>query len=1311
MLGAELGGYLYFGSNINDTEFNTKLYRVPVNGTQVEMFKDLNAPWPQNFVAAGTHLFFTVSDELWKSDGTKEGTKIVRYNTTAGPLVAMGNEVYFSGTGGLWKSDGTYAGTVAVDPGSGASNVTSITASGGLLYFIANINELWKFDGTTSTELSASLNLSNAPQDLSAFGSSGAAFWGWADSSATVNVWATDGTTITNLISTAPTLSMLDLETANNKIFFAKNTVAGSDPRLYTSDGTLAGTTLLDINPGTATNVTDDLTAAGSLLYFHASTTAAGSEWWALNTNTMLSTMLEITPGSGSTASSRWIAADTGQLFFRADNGTGNGFEPWISNGTVPGTQMVDNLAPGAEDGWSNSNWPVVAQGKFFFDTRIIEANPELWRSDGTAAGTVQVTHNIDYRNAGSDPGDITESGGAGFFCAADEDGRELWRTDGSTAGTLQVHDLNVGNASGCLDDWVVSAGGFIYFYGSDGTNSGLWKSDGTTATAVRSLNTIQQVVTIGSVIYFRGDDGSGFGQELWSSDGSPDGTAMLKDIYTPAGQSSNIQGLSVVNGKLVFSARNVDNGTELWVSNGTGSGTLVLRNIAEDFVGNPPTSSSPNHLTVIGTKLYFSADNQTDGNELWVTDGTSVGTLFVDDIGPGALDGDPREFVALGSYVYFNANENGGRGEELWRTDGTAAGTSIVQDIVTGPDSSYPYALTVAGAFLYFTADDGIVGQELWKTDGTTTSMVKNIKPVGSDGSYPENLYPSGIGNTIYFTAEDADNDVELWISDGTEANTQVLADINPVDSSSPQGFFTLGSQIIFRATTPDSGQELWTFGEADCGDAPDPMLPTLIANAGACHKIEVSVTEPVLGALRDADPDGQPLATADGDDTDGIDDEDGVSFTSAFTIASTGTLEVTLNASGVLNAWIDWQGNGNWSDAADQVIHNLPIDAGTQSFSIPVPSDGVNPGSVNARFRVTSTGISSFDGIYNDGEVEDYQITLVDNLDFGDAPAPYPTLSADNGASHRLVAGIYMGSLIDKEDDGQPTVNADGDDLNNLDDDDGVTFNNVLIPSGSGDIDVVVSVDGYLNGWVDFNQDGDWNDPGENVVGDQWVIAGVNNLIFPIPAAASNGATYARFRFDTDSYGWQPTGPAPEGEVEDYRVLVGGNPPVADAGQDHLDVDLDTESVVLGGSPSASAGTSPYTYQWLISPGSAGTDYYLSSMTVANPIFIGYTEDLYTAALTVIDDNGLQATDDALLDVLAYPAVRNITGLNLGGSGPETFGACEQLVVDLTTILTGSEVTFIAPEVVLGSEFTVQDLAIFKVINQLPAECPLPE
>jgi len=161
-------------------------------------------------------------------------------------------------------------------------------------------------------------------------------------------------------------------------------------------------------------------------------------------------------------------------------------------------------------------------------------------------------------------------------------------------------------------------------------------------------------------------------------------------------------------------------------------------------------------------------------------------------------------------------------------------------------------------------------------------------------------------------------------------------------------------------------------------------------------------------------------------------------------------------------------------------------------------------------------------------------------DLLDFGDCPDPhYPTLLVNNGALHIIDPNVFLGSGIDGESDGQPTLWADGDDINDIPDEDGVSFTSVLFDDCTRDVNVVASCDGKLDAWFDFNADGDWSDPGEQIFASEPLNTGSNILTFSIPSDAAKGDTYARFRFSTVG-GLDPNGPAPDGEVEDYMVSI---------------------------------------------------------------------------------------------------------------------------------------------------------------------------
>jgi len=334
------------------------------------------------------------------------------------------------------------------------------------------------------------------------------------------------------------------------------------------------------------------------------------------------------------------------------------------------------------------------------------------------------------------------------------------------------------------------------------------------------------------------------------------------------------------------------------------------------------------------------------------------------------------------------------------------------------------------------------------------------------------------------------------------------------------------------------------------DFGDAPEGFstgsYPTLLAHDGARHIIVPGIN---LGSKADAEPNGQPSVNATGDDSDMMypsqgDDEDGVVFSGPLVAGSNNSITVTASVAGFLNAWIDFNIDGNWNGSGEQIFNLEPLVAGSNTISFSVPDDAVS-GVSFARFRFQSSSTStSFDGLAEDGEVEDYAIQIQANSttgwDFGDAPDDlYPTTLANNGARHYSDGITFLGSSIDTEPDAISSAIAKGDDLNNLDDEDGIMYQNAMLVGGFVSIEVLASVDGTLNAWIDFNKDNSWADSGEQIFTDRALTAGMNILSYLVPDWALTGETFMRFRFGSQT-GLSFIGPATNGEVEDYMGTI---------------------------------------------------------------------------------------------------------------------------------------------------------------------------
>jgi hypothetical protein len=180
-------------------------------------------------------------------------------------------------------------------------------------------------------------------------------------------------------------------------------------------------------------------------------------------------------------------------------------------------------------------------------------------------------------------------------------------------------------------------------------------------------------------------------------------------------------------------------------------------------------------------------------------------------------------------------------------------------------------------------------------------------------------------------------------------------------------------------------------------------------------------------------------------------------------------------------------------------------------------------------------------------------YTVLLGSAVDWGDAPASFGTLMANNGPNHQIVGGIHLGASNSADPDGQPSAAA------NLDaSDNGVTFGN-LQPGGAANtsnVTVVSSSIGKLDAWFDLNQDGDF-DANEYLIQGRDLVVGSQLINFTIPGGP-RGQTYARFRMSTTGIS-SPVGPAPDGEVEDYRVTFTGP-----EFQNGLNVDVNNDGFV---------------------------------------------------------------------------------------------------------------------------------------------------
>ena len=207
------------------------------------------------------------------------------------------------------------------------------------------------------------------------------------------------------------------------------------------------------------------------------------------------------------------------------------------------------------------------------------------------------------------------------------------------------------------------------------------------------------------------------------------------------------------------------------------------------------------------------------------------------------------------------------------------------------------------------------------------------------------------------------------------------------------------------------------------------------------------------------------------------------------------------------------------------------------------------------------------TFDGVAITNE---YNFGFRSTLDFGDAPNSYGT-SLPDGARHGIVDGLSIGTAPDRDVDGFPSINADGDDLNqSVNDEDGVLQTAPLSPGGTSNFDVTITNNtgstAYLQAFLDFNQDGDFEDAGEQFLSNRAINTGVTNVVYSVPVAVPSGAltgeTYLRLRLSkTGNLG--AGGFAGTGEVQDHKVTILTGSDIAN--DDYFDVARNSISVPL--------------------------------------------------------------------------------------------------------------------------------------------------
>ena len=347
-------------------------------------------------------------------------------------------------------------------------------------------------------------------------------------------------------------------------------------------------------------------------------------------------------------------------------------YDLYRSDGTAEGTYNVLGPPPAVFDPSRPSVHTLTTmKGQLFFFGEDSVRGLELWRSDGTKAGTTPVT---DVSFSSVVPLLLAVNGKLVFFADDGVHGDELWVSDGTRSGTYMVKDIRPGPEGNFSEwpersDWPASANGLVFFGANDGRH----------------------------------------GFEPWRSDGTVEGTFMIEDIL-PGRFSSEPSWFTDTGSEVFFEATVPGIGRRLFRSDGSkGSAATV----GSSSMGNPVDLWWPVYTD--GKVFFPVADYSQREMQLWLTDGTESGTFKIKTLKQDPLGRLPVWVTAAGSGIFF-AFEDDLHGLELWQSNGTEAGTGMVADIWPGPEDSNPYNLTVVCGTLYFSARSPLYGLELWK-------------------------------------------------------------------------------------------------------------------------------------------------------------------------------------------------------------------------------------------------------------------------------------------------------------------------------------------------------------------------------------------------------------------------------------------------------------------------------------------------------------------------------------------------------------------------------------------------------------------
>ncbi|MBC7774911.1 MAG: T9SS type A sorting domain-containing protein [Phycisphaerae bacterium] len=423
--------------------------------------------------------------------------------------------------------------------------------------------------------------------------------------------------------------------------------------------------------------------------------------------------------------------------------------------------------------------------------------------------------------------------------------GRELWKTDGTVAGTQRVADIFVGATGSNPSNLIVvtaEPGVHTLFFIAQEDNQGrqLFKLENTANAIPWRLTYISNSLTYGSVSNLT--DVNGRLHFTAPGTGLPNLPMCIYRVSISRLSAIPISGTN-------FAGNLVAMGSTLFFTVGLESepGAPALCKFVNNALftirifplipnGEYPI---PQQLTVIGTRLFFTAADASRGRELWVTNAAATTASRISDIIAGTGSAGIKNMVNFNGVLHFTAASGLSTGDRIFKTN---AGLTDV--VTTGGNMQNANNLAAAGTQLFFTMSPQIGGPQLCRLLGAGTVLLQTF-PLIPGGEYPIPQKLTPVGNGIFFTAASANEGRELWKSNGS--TTQLVSDIRAgLGNANILEIRLSGQDLFLSANDLTAGQEPWRLANATAlqGDGTDErteISETIVTPASVALEIKV--------------------------------------------------------------------------------------------------------------------------------------------------------------------------------------------------------------------------------------------------------------------------------------------------------------------------------------------------------------------------------------------------------------------------------------------------------------------------------------